>query len=95
MLDKIAELEERIAIMQESMETLEKRCKALEQRCKALEAFEKRNELMQVTYTENIYTHMPVAHCPRCGKFLTQLFTSEEEETKFCPWCGQAVKWNG
>lgn len=46
-----------------------------------------------IRYKENWMTGLPVAHCPKCGKALFQLLPADEDETKFCPWCGQSLKW--
>ncbi len=57
------------------------------------------NELLKdyepkpIAYTDNPYTGLSVAHCPKCGKFARQFHSSVEEETHYCPWCGQEVKW--
>lgn len=53
----------------------------------------KEQESKPIAYTDNPYTGLPVAHCPKCGKFARQFHASTDEETHFCPWCGQAVKW--
>ena len=49
---------------------------------------------MSILYEENPFTCLPVSHCPKCGKFARQFHTGEEDETHYCPWCGQAVKWD-
>ncbi len=52
------------------------------------------HEPKTIVYKENQMTGLPVAICPRCGKFAVQFNVAHAgEETKFCPWCGQAVKW--
>ena len=34
--------------------------------------------------------------CPKCGMYARKYYMENPgEETKFCPWCGQAVKWDG
>ena len=53
----------------------------------------KEQEALPIKYLDNPYTGLPVAHCPKCGKFVKQYHAAEEEETKFCPYCGQAVLW--
>ena len=55
----------------------------------------KEQEPKPIAYTDNPYTGLPVARCPKCGKFARQFHAVTDEETHFCPWCGQAVKWNG
>ena len=55
----------------------------------------KKQELLSIVYLENPFTGLPVAHCPRCGKCVNQFHVGQYgEETHFCPYCGQAVKWN-
>ena len=53
----------------------------------------KEQEALPIVYHDNPYTGLPVAHCPKCGKFARQYHAVYEEETKFCPYCGQEVKW--
>ena len=55
----------------------------------------KEQEPEPILYRNNRFTGLPVATCPKCGRFTRQ-FHSEcpGEETKFCPWCGRAVKWD-
>ena len=36
---------------------------------------------------------LPEAHCPKCDAHI-DMFGAHCVETRFCPWCGQAVKWN-
>ena len=56
----------------------------------------KEQEAKPIVYTDNHYTGLPVAHCPKCGKFARQFHMAQPgEETHFCPWCGQEVKWDG
>lgn len=47
-----------------------------------------------IAYTDNPYTGLPVARCPKCGKFARQFHSAITEETHYCPWCGQAVLWH-
>lgn len=55
----------------------------------------KEQEAKPIAYTDNPYTGLPVAKCPNCGKFARQFDMAHSgEETHFCPWCGQEVKWN-
>jgi len=53
----------------------------------------KEQEPKPIAYTDNPYTGLPVAHCPKCGKFARQFHSITIEETHYCPWCGQKVKW--
>ena len=55
----------------------------------------KEHEAKPIVYTDNPYTGLPVAHCPKCGRFARQFHMAQPgEETHFCPWCGQGLKWN-
>ena len=54
----------------------------------------KEQEPKAIEYHDNPYTGLPVAHCPNCKMYARQFHSSVEEETHYCPWCGQAVKWN-
>ena len=54
----------------------------------------KEQEPKPLDYIDNPYTGLSVAHCPSCGKFVEMFYNGfEEGETRYCPWCGQAVKW--
>lgn len=53
----------------------------------------KEQEPKPIAYIDNPYTGLPVARCPKCGKFARQFHSAITEETHYCPWCGQAVKW--
>ena len=35
---------------------------------------------------------LPETHCPKCDAHIDR-FGAHFVETRFCPWCGQAVKW--
>ena len=60
----------------------------------AIALLKKEQEAKPIIYTDNPYTKLPVAHCPKCGKFARQFHTEHPgEETKYCPWCGQLLKW--
>ena len=54
----------------------------------------KEQEPKPIAYTDNPYTGLPVARCPKCGKFARQFHAFTDEETHYCPWCGQEVKWD-
>lgn len=61
--------------------------------CDALELL-KEQEPKAIAHKSNWMTGLPVAICPRCGKFAQQFYiVHSDEETHFCPWCGQAVMW--
>lgn len=53
----------------------------------------KKHEQKAIEYHDNPFTGLPVAHCPNCMRYARQFDSSVEEETHFCPWCGQEVKW--
>ena len=54
----------------------------------------KEQEPKPIAYTDNPYTGLPVARCPKCGKFARQFHAFTDEETHYCPWCGQEMKWD-
>ena len=55
----------------------------------------KEQEALSIVYRENLFTGLPVAHCPRCGKCANHFNMGQYgEETHFCPYCGQEVKWD-
>lgn len=56
----------------------------------------KSQEATMVIESENMYTGLPITHCPMCGKSLDRYLYGRQHEGKinFCPYCGQAVKWN-
>lgn len=61
----------------------------------ALELLKER-EAKAIAYKENWMTGLPVAICPRCGRFIEKFHAAYfGEETHFCPLCGQEVKWDG
>ena len=55
----------------------------------------KEQEATMVIESENMYTGLPITHCPKCGKSLDRYLygRQQEGEINFCPYCGQAVKW--
>lgn len=55
----------------------------------------KKQEATMVIESENMYTGLPITHCPKCGKSLDKYLYGRQHEGKinFCPYCGQAVKW--
>lgn len=54
----------------------------------------KEQEPKAIEYHDNPFTGLPVAHCPNCKRYARQFHASVEEETHYCPWCGQEVTWN-
>ena len=55
----------------------------------------KEQEALPIDYQTNLYTGLPVARCPSCGESLLQFHAEAYgKETKYCYYCGQAVKWN-
>ena len=54
----------------------------------------KEKEPKAIEYHDNPFTGLPVAHCPNCERYAQQFYASVEEETHYCPWCGQEVKWD-
>lgn len=54
----------------------------------------KEREPQPIEYIDNFYTGIPIALCPKCRKSVRQFHSTTIEETHYCPWCGQAVKWN-
>lgn len=55
----------------------------------------KRHEEKPIAHKENRMTGLPVAICPECSRFERQFHMEcPGDETRFCPWCGQAVKWD-
>ena len=54
----------------------------------------KEQEAVEPIYIENPYTHLPVSYCPKCREPINQYITGNPyKETKYCHYCGQAVKW--
>ena len=53
----------------------------------------KEQEPKPIEYIDNFRTGLPIARCPKCGKSARQFHSTTMEETHYCPWCGQAVKW--
>lgn len=55
----------------------------------------KNQEPVEPIFIENPYTHLPVSYCSQCrepiGKYIVG---NPYKMTKFCHYCGKAVKWN-
>lgn len=47
----------------------------------------------RVSIVNNGFTGLPVTHCPKCHRPIDMFYGAHGAETEFCPWCGQAVKW--
>ena len=52
----------------------------------------KEQEPKQVIGIADSIEGMEVGYCPSCDKAIVN---KKIDETKFCKFCGQAVKWNG
>ena len=48
-----------------------------------------------VVESTNVYTGLPISHCPKCGVSLDRYLYGRqyEGEINYCPFCGQAIKW--
>lgn len=57
----------------------------------------KEQEPMQVEESTNMYTGLPITHCPKCGVSIDRYLYGRQHEGQinYCPICGQAVKWDG
>ena len=55
----------------------------------------KEQEATMVIESENMYTGLPITHCPKCGISLDRYLYGRQHEGQinYCPMCGQAVKW--
>ena len=55
----------------------------------------KEQEAKTVIKAKNMYTGLPITHCPKCSKSLDRYLYGrrQEGEINFCPYCGKAVKW--
>ena len=54
-----------------------------------------KQEATMVIESENMYTGLPITHCPKCGISLDRYLYGRQYEGQinYCPMCGQAVKW--
>lgn len=57
----------------------------------SMEALEKRNEPMLMAYIGDTADGIEVGICPVCNKTLAN---DLRRPTKYCKFCGQAVRWN-
>lgn len=55
----------------------------------------KKHEPKKVTESKNMYTGLPITHCPKCRISLDRYLYGRQYEGQinYCPMCGQAVKW--
>jgi predicted RNA-binding Zn-ribbon protein involved in translation (DUF1610 family) len=55
----------------------------------------KEQETTMVIESENMYTGLPITHCPKCGVALDRFLYGRQHEGQinYCPMCGQAIKW--
>lgn len=60
------------------------------------DALIKKQEAKSVTESTNMYTGLPITHCPKCGIALDRYLYGRQHEGQinYCPMCGQAVKFN-
>lgn len=55
----------------------------------------KEQEAKEVRKSTNMYTGLPITHCPKCGISLDRYLYGRQYEGQinYCPMCGQKVKW--
>ena len=58
----------------------------------ALKAMEKQNPL-PVRFETNSVTNLPISFCPKCDEHIQLYAYGNGVEQNYCPYCGQAVKW--
>lgn len=52
-------------------------------------------EAVNVVIEENSFTGLPVTRCPKCIKSVDRyLYGRHGEQVNYCPFCGQALKWD-
>lgn len=57
-------------------------------------AFLKKQKPVKPIFVENPYTHLLISYCPQCREPINQYIVGNPYRiTKFCHYCGQAVKW--
>ena len=56
----------------------------------------KDQEAKEVKVSTNMYTGLPITHCPKCGVSLDRYLYGRQcfGQINYCPICGQAVKWD-
>ena len=56
----------------------------------------KEQEAKEVIESTNMYTGLPITHCPKCGVSIDRYLYGRQHEgqVNYCPYCGQEVKWN-
>ena len=90
-------LRDALAMLKEQQEQIDR---LIEENASNAEMAEGLNELLKEQeavkpiYIENPYTHLPVSYCPKCREPISKFITGNPyKETKYCHYCGQAVKW--
>lgn len=50
----------------------------------------------KVIESANMYTGLPITHCPKCGVSIDRYLYGRQHEGQinYSPYCGQAVKWD-
>ena len=56
----------------------------------------KEQEAKEVKESTNMYTGLPITHCPKCGVSLDRYLYGRKlfGQINYCPMCGQKVTWN-
>ena len=56
----------------------------------------KKQEAKEVNESTNMYTGLPITHCPKCGVSIDRYLYGRQHEgqVNYCPYCGQGVTWN-
>lgn len=70
------------------------RKRAIDIGCEAIELM-KEQQPRNVKFTINDYTGLPVSHCPKCEMPISMYLYGRDNDgqIRFCPYCGQALKW--
>ena len=55
----------------------------------------KAQDAEEVKGSTNMYTGLPITHCPKCGVSIDRYLYGRQHEGQinYCPYCGKAVKW--
>ena len=91
-------MKDALALLKEQKEQINNRDESLEkarEEIKWLRGMLKEQEATMVIESENMYTGLPITHCPKCGVTLDRFLYGRQHEGQinYCPMCGQAVKW--